>query len=94
MKLLNSIKTFGAALLGGGKTAADISGSTAAGALLAIAAEYTPPADGEDGDDGEDGAPGASVTAIALTVDSEGAVTGGTATLSTGGTVPITVTTE
>lgn len=41
--------------------------------------------------DGEDGQDGASVTAIALTT-TEGAVTGGTATLSDGTTVTITVT--
>lgn len=41
--------------------------------------------------DGQDGADGASVTAIALTT-TEGAVTGGTATLSDGTTVNITVT--
>ena len=40
---------------------------------------------------GETGAAGASVTAIALTT-TEGAVTGGTATLSDGTTVNITVT--
>ena len=42
---------------------------------------------------GAAGADGASVTAIALTT-TEGAVTGGTATLSNGDTVEITVTTE
>lgn len=40
---------------------------------------------------GADGADGASVTAIALTT-TEGAVTGGTATLSDGSTITITVT--
>lgn len=40
---------------------------------------------------GADGADGASVTAIALTT-TEGAVTGGTATLSDGTTITITVT--
>lgn len=44
-----------------------------------------------DGQDGQDGADGASVTAIALTT-TEGAVTGGTATLSDGTTITITVT--
>lgn len=44
-----------------------------------------------NGEDGEDGADGAYVTAIELTT-TEGAVTGGTATLSDGTTVPITVT--
>ena len=40
-----------------------------------------------------DGADGASVTAIALTT-TQGAVTGGTATLSDGTTISITVTTN
>lgn len=40
---------------------------------------------------GQDGEDGASVTAIALTT-TEGAVTGGTATLSDGTTITITVT--
>lgn len=44
-----------------------------------------------NGEDGADGADGASVTAIALTT-TEGAVTGGTATLSDGTTITITVT--
>lgn len=44
-----------------------------------------------DGQDGEDGEDGAYVTAIALET-TEGAVTGGTATLSDGTTVNITVT--
>ena len=46
---------------------------------------------GAKGDKGNTGAAGASVTAIAL-VTSEGAVTGGTATLSNGTEVTITVT--
>lgn len=48
---------------------------------------------GPAGSDGADGADGLSVTAIELTVDTEGAVTGGTATLSDDSTIPITVTT-
>ena len=43
------------------------------------------------GDKGDTGATGASVTAIAL-ITTEGAVTGGTATLSNGNTIEITVT--
>lgn len=46
-------------------------------------------ATGADGDDGEDGA---SVTAIELEL-TEGVVSGGTATLSDGNTIDITVTT-
>lgn len=54
---------------------------------------------GEKGDPGTAGAPGAkgadgkSVTAIALTKDANGAITGGTATLSDNSTIAITVTT-
>lgn len=44
-----------------------------------------------DGEDGQDGADGASVTAIAFT-KTEGEITGGTATLSDGSTIDITVT--
>lgn len=42
---------------------------------------------------GADGKDGKSVTAIALTVDGDGKVTGGTATLSDNSTIAITVTT-
>ena len=48
---------------------------------------------GVKGDKGETGAAGASVTAIALVKDSSGVITGGTATLSNGNTINITVTT-
>lgn len=48
---------------------------------------------GEKGDDGADGKDGASVTAITL-YTSEGAITGGVATLSDSTEVEITVTTE
>ena len=47
---------------------------------------------GAKGDKGDTGAAGASVTAITL-YTTEGAVTGGAATLSNGNTVEITVTT-
>lgn len=46
------------------------------------------------GDDGTNGTDGLSVAAIELTVDSEGAVTGGMATLSDDSEVQITVTLE
>ncbi len=48
---------------------------------------------GDKGDTGTTGAAGAHITAIALTVDTGGKVTGGTATLSDDSTVDITVTT-
>lgn len=48
---------------------------------------------GEKGDKGDTGATGASVKAIELTVDVDGKVTGGTATLTNDSTLPITVTT-
>lgn len=47
---------------------------------------------GEKGDTGPAGADGKSVTAIELTTNAEGAVTGGTATLSDKSTIQITVT--
>lgn len=48
---------------------------------------------GKDGATGVKGADGKSVKAIALTVDADGKVTGGTATLSDNSTLAITVTT-
>lgn len=47
---------------------------------------------GDKGDTGPAGADGKSLTAIELTVDAEGNVTGGTATLSDKSTIDITVT--
>lgn len=61
----------------------EASGKTIAGVLNSIESSFN--ITGAKGDDG------ASVTAIALTT-TEGAVTGGTATLSDGTTVTITVT--
>ena len=47
---------------------------------------------GDKGDTGARGADGKSVKAIALTTNADGAVTGGTATLSDNSTIQITVT--
>lgn len=55
----------------------------------------TPGAKGEQGQPGADGAPGkngASISSISLTKDSSGAITGGTAMLTDGSSVNITVT--
>ena len=46
---------------------------------------------GPKGDKGDPGADGKSITAIALTTDESGKVTGGTATLSDQSTIEITV---
>lgn len=51
-------------------------------------------ANGQDGAAGANGADGKSITAITLTKDSTGAITGGTATLSDQSQITITVTTE
>lgn len=48
---------------------------------------------GKDGATGAKGADGKSVKAIALTVNGDGKITGGTATLSDNSTLAITVTT-
>ena len=50
--------------------------------------------DGAAGANGANGADGKSITAITLTKDSTGAITGGTATLSDQSQITITVTTE
>ena len=49
---------------------------------------------GDTGAQGPAGADGKSITAIELTTNAEGAVTGGTATLSDNSTIQITVTTS
>lgn len=48
---------------------------------------------GDKGDTGAKGADGKSITAISLTVDGDGKVTGGKATLSDKSTIDISVTT-
>lgn len=63
-------------------------GNSTADILECIAEHYA----GEKGDKGDTGETGASVTAIELET-TEGAVTGGTATLSDGTEIEITVTT-
>jgi hypothetical protein len=53
----------------------------------------TPGPKGDPGAAGTKGADGKSITAITLTKDGSGAITGGTATLSDKSTIAITVTT-
>ena len=83
MTIIGALKKLSKKLNTGGTEA---SGKTIAGVLSSIESSFN-----INGADGQDGAPGAYVTAIALTTE-EGAVTGGTATLSDGTDVTITVT--
>ena len=80
MTIVKALKKLGKKLNTGGT---EPSGKTIAGVLASIESAFN--ISGAKGDDG------ASVTAIAL-VTEDGAVTGGTATLSDGSTVEITVT--
>ena len=80
MGIVKALKKLGKKLNTGGT---EPTGTTIAGVLASIESSFN--ISGAKGDDG------ASVTAIALTTES-GAVTGGTATLSDGTTVEITVT--
>ena len=80
-RLTDAFKAFTQTLL---NTSEDIPGDRLADVVDYAAENYTPPADGADG---------LSVTAIELTVDVGGAVTGGIATLSDESTINITVTT-
>lgn len=82
-RIENALRKLGAKCVPEGTT---VAGKTIAAIINNIADNFD--VDGEDGEDGNDGA---SVTAIALTT-TDGAVTGGTATLSDGTTVNITVT--
>ncbi len=83
--ILKSLKGLAAKVKGSG-TADDIEGDIISEVIDQMTDDYEPP------EDGADGAPGAYITAIDLTVDGNGDVTGGTATLSDESTVPITVT--
>ena len=83
-KLTDAFKAFSQALLG---TEEAIPGDSLADVVEYAAEHYEAPSDGAAGADG------LSVTAMTLTVDGEGAVTGGTATLSDESTIAITVTT-
>ena len=65
-------------------------GTTISKVINSIAANFD--ITGAAGADGADGADGASVTALTLYVD-DGVVTGGVATLSSGSSINITVTT-
>lgn len=81
MTIVKALKALGKKLNTGGT---EPTGNTISAVLASIESAFN--ISGAKGDDG------ASVTAIAL-VTEEGAVTGGTATLSDGTTVEITVTT-
>ncbi len=87
-RTLEALKNLGKKCNTGGT---EPSGNTTDEVINSIAENFN--INGEKGDDGADGADGASVTAITL-YTSEGAITGGVATLSDGNTVEITVTTE
>ncbi len=87
-RTLEALKALGKKCNTGGKEPA---GNTTDEVINSIAEDFDiTGAKGEDGKDGEDGA---SVTAITL-YTSEGAITGGVATLSDSTEVTITVTTE
>ena len=80
MGIVKALKKLGKKLNTGGT---EPTGTTIAGVLACIESSFN--ISGAKGDDG------ASVTAIAFTTE-EGVITGGTATLSDGNTVEITVT--
>ena len=84
MSIVKALKKLGKKLNTGGT---EPTGKTIAAVLSSIESAFN--INGEKGDDGADGA---YVTAIEL-VTEDGAVTGGTATLSDGTDVTITVTT-
>ena len=75
MTIINEIKQLGAKLLGGGATAADNTGKGVAGALAYISDHLTP----------------STVSAVALSADADGVITGGTLTMSDGTSVAITI---
>lgn len=72
-------------------SAADVTGETVDDVIAYMEANFVTKEKGDTGDKGDTGAAGASVTAIELET-TEGAVTGGTATLSDGTEITITVT--
>ncbi len=86
-RILRAVKILAVALMGEGSIE-DLTEETIAKALENLAENYERPADGQDGADG------ANVTAIELIVDGDGAVTGGTATLSDETEIEITVTVD
>ncbi len=87
-RTLEALKALGKKCNTGGKEPA---GNTTDEVINSIAEDFD--ITGAKGEDGADGADGASVTAITL-YTSEGAITGGVATLSDSTEVTITVTTE
>ena len=86
MTIVKALKKLSKKLNTGGTEA---SGNTISKVLQSIESNFN--ITGAKGDKGDTGATGAYVTAIELTT-AEGAVTGGTATLSDSSTVEITVT--
>jgi hypothetical protein len=106
-RILRAVKLLAVALMGDG-SADELTEETIAEALENLAENYQRPADGksayeiwvDEGNVGDEqdfldslkGDPGLSVTAIELTVDGDGKVTGGKATLSDDSEITITVT--
>lgn len=89
MSIVDALKKLGKKLNTGGT---EPTGESIADVLESIESAFNiTGAAGQDGQDGDDGEDGASVTAIELEV-TDGVVSGGTATLSDGNTVNITVT--
>ena len=87
MRIVEALKELGKKCNTGGTAPA---GNTVAAVIADIADKFN--ITGAKGADGKDGTDGASVTAIELEL-TDGVVSGGTATLSDGSEVAITVTT-
>ena len=85
-RLIKALKAFGKKC---NSSATEPTGKTVSEVINSIATNFN--ITGAKGADGKDGKDGAYITAIALTTE-EGAVTGGTATLSDSTEVTITVT--